>query len=106
MERLERLEQLEQLEFTSLDYRKVDIKPNSIVYCDIPYQGTGDYGNQFDHKEFFDWAATRKFPVFISEYNIADSRFKIVYEINKRSLFDKNKANCKDKQERLYWNGI
>jgi hypothetical protein len=53
LERLERLqltgadcselEQLLQLELTSLDYRAVEIKPNSVVYCDPPYAGTASY---------------------------------------------------------------
>jgi len=64
------------------------------VYCDIPYFGTADYGG-FDHDKFFDWAATRDFPVLISEYNISDKRFKLIYEIDKRSLL----SHCKKKLE-------
>jgi site-specific DNA-adenine methylase len=103
LEQLEQLEQLQQLTCTSKDYREVEILPDSIVYCDIPYQGTADYG-AFNHKEFFDWAATREFPVYISEYNISDKRFKLVYDIDKRSLLSSNKNKCVNKSEKLYWN--
>ena len=87
LERLERLQQLEQLTISALDYRLVEIKPNSIVYCDIPYQGTAEYNTIFSHKDFFDWASTRNFPVYISEYNISDPRFELIYTIDKRVLF-------------------
>ena len=43
--------------------------PNSTVYCDIPYKGTGGYQlGGFDHDRFYEWADSRDFPVFISEY--------------------------------------
>ena len=84
------------MELTNLDYRKVIIKPNSVIYCDIPYQGTADYGNTFSHKDFFNWAHEQKNPVFISEYDIKDPRFKLIKKINHRSTFssggDKNIA--------------
>jgi len=114
LERLEQLQQLQQLErsvglntikFTSFDYRQVDILPDSIVYCDIPYQGTSDYGS-FDHDQFFDWAATRKFPLYISEYDIKDSRFECVYEIDKRAMFKNSNKIVKSKSEKVYWNKV
>jgi site-specific DNA-adenine methylase len=113
--RLERLQQLHRLQrfqwfqwlsITSKDYREIEILPESIVYCDIPYQGTHDYGNEFNHKEFFDWASSRKFPVYISEYNIDDLRFKCIYEIDKIPLFCNSYKIIKSKVEKLYWNGV
>jgi hypothetical protein len=106
--RLERLQKLEglncnKLNFYSKDYRGIEILPNSIVYCDIPYKDTEGYNNSFKHTDFFDWAATRDFPVFISEYYIPDKRFKLIYEIDKKVLLN---TNDKKKQERLYWNGV
>ena len=98
LEQLERLQQLQQLEniqktnpvnltFYNLDYRKVEIKENSIVYCDIPYKSTTSYyGKNFNHDEFFDWAHGLKMQVFISEFNIDDKRFCKIAKIKKRSL--------------------
>jgi len=112
LEQLERLQKLEnssipfqQLNFSSMDYRDVKIEKDSIVYCDIPYKSTSPYG-EFDHEQFFDWAATRPFPVYISEYQIDDSRFKLVYEIDKRPMFKNTDKITKIKQEKLYWNGV
>ena len=111
VERLQQLQQLERLErlpynltMTSLDYRQVEIKPNSIVYCDIPYENTGSYLGSFNHKDFHNWAASRDFPVYISEYKIKDPRFKLIYTIDKRGIFSGRANNlC---QEKLYWNGV
>ncbi len=105
LQRLEQFERLERLHFTALDYRDVEILPSSVVYCDIPYQGTGCYGNNFNHKDFFDWAASRPFPVYISEYNIDDHRFKLVYTVDKRSEFSVKKSNT-IMSEKVYWNGV
>jgi DNA adenine methylase len=57
------------VQFENKDYTELEIPTNSIIYCDIPYQGTADYG-EFNHKEFFDWAAEQVHPVFVSEYNM------------------------------------
>jgi site-specific DNA-adenine methylase len=104
LEQLERLEQLVQLTFTSQSYEKLQIKQNSIIYCDPPYEGTADYGNQFDHEKFLDWAHAQREPVFISEYDIKDPRFKVVSHSTKRSMLHSNKDKCVDKTEKVYAN--
>ena len=105
LEQLQQLQQLEQLQITALDYRNVKILKDSVVYCDIPYFKKTDYQNNFNHQEFFDWAATRDFPVYVSEYNIDDSRFKLVFEIEKRSTLSASGFGG-EKIERLYWNQV
>jgi site-specific DNA-adenine methylase len=99
------LRRLQQLTLTSMSYEQVEILPNSVVYCDIPYAGTADYGNTFSHKTFFDWAASREFPVFISEYHVPDERFKLVYSVDKRCMLTTTGESNKKKSEKLYWNG-
>lgn len=88
LQQLQRLQQLEQLqrlvEFSSVDYRQVKIKENSIVYCDPPYIGTCGYLNDFNHKEFYQWAREAKFCVFISEYTMPDD-FKKIASLSVRS---------------------
>ena len=105
LQQLQQLQQLEQLNLYSMDYRDVPIEANSVVYCDIPYIGTAGYGNSFDHKAFYDWAMTREFPVYVSEYSMRDPRFKLIYSIDKRLLMASDKTVV-NKAENLYWNGI
>jgi site-specific DNA-adenine methylase len=94
---------------TNMDYRKVKIAPNSVIYCDIPYHGDGadkrSYNIKFDHQDFLDWAATRNFPVYFSEYEVKDSRFKCIWKKDVRVTMCAIDNNVM-KTERLYWNGV
>jgi site-specific DNA-adenine methylase len=96
---------LQRLSLTSKDYRQVEILPNSVVYCDIPYKDCKTYG-EFNYSEFFDWASSRSFPVYISEYNIDDKRFKLIYSIDKLGLLSGSDKPRKTVIEKLYWNGV
>jgi hypothetical protein len=107
LERLEHLERLENLLFYSGSYDKVEIKPNSVIYCDIPYGETAEYDNSsysFNRKQFFDWASDISQPVFVSEYNVEDSRFKCIANFKKRSLLLNSKDNTLIKTEKVYVN--
>jgi site-specific DNA-adenine methylase len=103
LQQLEQLQQLERLNFYSKDYREIEILPNSVVYCDIPYKGTADYGQSFDHAAFHDWAASCPEPVYFSEYACQDPRFELVFEVEKRSMLSAKKSNKKN-MERVFWN--
>ena len=107
LQRLQQLQQLKRLSFYSDDYRKINIMPNSVVYCDTPYSGTTGYISEFNHADFFDWAASRPFPVFFSEYAVDDQRFKCVYAIDRAvKLAAKGTSSARSsKSENLYWNG-
>jgi hypothetical protein len=102
LQQLQRLERLQQLSFYTGSYSDVPIKENSIIYCDIPYQGTAGYGD-FSHKDFFNWAHKQKNPVYISEYNISDSRFKLISSLRKISLLS-SKREYLQKDEKVYVN--
>lgn len=58
------------VEFHCLDYREVKIPDRTLIYCDIPYRGTTQYGVRFDHDAFWRWAETRSRtnPIVVSEY--------------------------------------
>lgn len=104
---LQQLQQLEQLNFYNGSYESVEIRKDSVIYCDIPYIGTAKYdnNNSFNHKKFFDWASEQDNPLFVSEYDVADKRFRLVKTIKKRSLFSSNKA-MNEKTEKIYANKI
>jgi DNA adenine methylase len=101
---LQQLQQLQQLTFYRKSYEQIEIKENSIIYCDPPYKNTADYQNSFNTEKFLNWADFQKEPVFISEYNISDKRFKLIKTIKKRSLFSSNKEKCKTMSENIYIN--
>ena len=53
-------------------YLDLEIPPNSIIYCDPPYEGTTKYHGKFNHSEFWQWCrdkAKEGHTIFISEYN-------------------------------------
>lgn len=69
------------------DYRNVEILPNSIIYCDIPYKGTREYRHDvFDYYAFYQWALGQEQPLFISEYDMPDD-FVPIAEWTRNSTF-------------------
>ena len=106
LQRLQRLQQLQQLERLQQDYRTVNILPNSVIYCDIPYKGTNGYSNtskknNFDYEVFYDWCERQTNPVFISEYSMPEDRFECIMEIETRSTLCATN-NAKKSVERLF----
>lgn len=95
------------------DYRDVDILPNSIVICDIPYIGTREYrGNEFDHDTFYQWALDQESPVFICEYNMPESDFICVKEWDRVSTYSATNNNYRVVEKlfipskwKEWWNG-
>ena len=103
-EMLQQLQQLQQLEISNLDYRDVEIVPNSVIYCDPPYAGTAEYKEgAFDHAQFWQWCRNQSCPVFISEYNAPDD-FNLVAEFKHRQTLSATK-NANVTIEKLFWNG-
>lgn len=102
LESMERLQSLERLEVHSGDYRAVDIPAGAVVYCDIPYRGTSEYvAGAFDHDAFYEWALSRPFPVYVSEYSMP-SEFTEVWSVSHRSILSSSAKNCVT--ERLFCN--
>ena len=74
--------QMKGVDFRFGDYLQLEIPEGSIVYCDIPYQGTKQYATSrgFDYRQFWNWARTlNRHTVFISEYN-APFDFTCIWE--------------------------
>lgn len=86
-ESLQSLQSLQRLQKFRGDYRSVKIKPDSLIYCDIPYKNTAEYSDGgFDYESFYDWAEKQIEPVIISEYAMPAERFERIDFIEKRSL--------------------
>jgi len=89
--------------FECREYDKIELQPNSIVYCDPPYAGTTKYKEAFDHVKFWNWVreqAKNGHQVFVSEYN-APNDFKCVWEKEIVSSLTKNTGSKKG-TERLF----
>ena len=79
------LEHLERLQVTSSDYRSIVFEPDSVIYCDIPYENTNKYKSGFDHDAFYDWAERQEHPVFISSYEMPGKRFRCIWDCTTNS---------------------
>ena len=83
LERLQCLERLQSLETGKLktsnkSYDEIEIKPNSIIYCDIPYKDTYGYNNyEFDFDKFYNWCKNQTELLFISSYEMPDDFISI-----------------------------
>lgn len=87
--RLRRLSGLnaDNVHISNMSYDEIEIKPNSVIYCDIPYKNVLAYSNKetytagiyFDYYKFYDWCLQQNNPVFISEYNMPEDKFKCIY---------------------------
>ena len=93
LQRLQSLQRSQLLQISQKSYDEVEIKPNSVIYCDIPYENTTGYkSGDFDFKKFYDWASNQTELVFISSYHISDDRFVEVDGWNKTMLFSQTNA--------------
>lgn len=84
-----------------LDYRDVGITPNSTVYCDIPYIEKAGYNVGFNHNEFYEWALSRPFDVYISEYSMPEG-FTCIGE--KTRLMSMSRKGSKNTTEKIFIN--
>jgi DNA adenine methylase len=80
---LKQLEAIKDIDFYNCNYDQLQIPKGSIVYCDIPYQGTKEYDtkDKFNHDKFWQWCRdiSKDNTVFVSEYN-APNDFECVWQ--------------------------
>ena len=91
LERLERLQSIVQqdskIETSSISYADYAYRDGDVVYCDPPYKNTHGYGIEFNTDAFWEWARTRDYPVYVSEYQ-APSDFVSIWSKEKRVLLN------------------
>lgn len=85
-----------------LDYEEVAIPEDSVIYCDIPYEGTDVYNKAegFDYERFYQWCERQTQPVFISSYQMPEDRFDCIEEFTHRSTLSATANNLVT--ERVY----
>lgn len=79
-----------------LSYEQVVIPPDSVIYCDIPYESTNKYNKaeNFDYERFYTWTESQTPPVFISSYQMPTDRFDCIAEYSHRSTLNDKKNNA------------
>ena len=81
------------VEFKHKDYSEFTNVKNALIYCDIPYQGTTQYGTckNFDYDYFWNWARqmSKDNIVLVSEYN-APNDFECIWTKQLTTTLDKN----------------
>ena len=93
LQSLQSLERLQSLEQFSTDYAEIEIKKDSIIYCDIPYKETDGYnGIDFDYEHFYSWCKKQTELCFISSYEMPED-FIPIAEFPHRSILSATKNN-------------
>ena len=92
LESCQRLASIERLAIYNKSYDEIEIKPNSVIYCDIPYKSTNKYeiSKDFDYEKFYSWCERQTELCFISEYSMPKDRFTCIAEIEHRSIICAN----------------
>lgn len=87
LQHLKSVVDLSDIEFTSIDYKDYTWQEGDVVYCDPPYQNTSYYKHtgMFDHDAFYEWARTRDYPVYFSEYSAPDD-FTCILEMKRGGI--------------------
>lgn len=91
--------------FMCASYDEYDYKPNSVIYCDPPYQSTIGYESSFDHDKFWNWVremSKKGHHVYVSEYS-APSDFKCVW---RKAVKEQVGKNINQKVEKLFVYGV
>lgn len=86
------VEKMKDVIFQNKQYHELELPPNSIIYCDPPYEGTAKYANDFDHSFFWTWVrdiSKQGHKVFVSEYN-APADFICMWEREAKSSLSAN----------------
>lgn len=93
----EELEYLKDFNIERKSYDEVQIKPNSVIYCDPPYKkvtGYKDTRYRFDHNKFEKWAIEKSKNnfVIVSEYFMRKPFINIEWIEMKKGILGNDKA--------------
>jgi len=101
---LKQLPLIQSVTFTNLSYVDLEIKNQSIIYCDPPYASTTGYKDSFQHDIFWEWAEIMVefgHEVFVSEYT-APSNWQCVWKKETTANLFANNENDKVRIEKLF----
>ena len=92
------------IKFIHSSYQDLEMPPNSLIYCDPPYENTTSYKDKFNHSDFWQWCREMKkqgHRVFVSEYN-APEDFKCIFELEQKTPISKTSKSKLKKIEKLF----
>ena len=98
---------IKDVEFICCDYKDLPIQPNSIIYCDPPYNNSKKYSTgSFNHNEFWQWCrdmVNKGHTVFVSEYD-APPDFKEIWaqEVTSSLRANSQVSGAKKSIEKLF----
>ena len=97
---IKQLPSIRDIIFSNKPYDEVALKPNSIIYCDIPYKNTTKYKTgDFDYDKFYQWCIEKHnegHQVFISEYYMPEDKFECVWKKEVNSSLTKDTGSKKN----------
>ena len=97
LESLGSLGRLQRLESFNKSYDEIEIKKDSVIYCDIPYEDTDFYTQDkkqdFDFEKFYFWCEKQTEPLFISSYKMPEDRFVCIATFEHRSTLSATANN-------------
>lgn len=98
------LVEMSNIRFNSGCYTELEIPDNSVVYCDIPYKNTKQYGDnaKFDYDKFYKWCVcqSNKSTILISEFNMPEDVFECIWGKKAKTQIGLN--NKVDMIERMF----
>lgn len=87
--------------FTNNDYKNIELLPNSLIYCDIPYQNTKQYlySKDFNYEEFWNWVRvnSKNNIIILTELQAPDDFVCIWEQEVSRSIKIKDKSKALEK---------
>ena len=97
---------LKDIVFYNLDYKDLQLPPNSLIYCDPPYKGAFGYekGKTFNHNEFWQWCREKSAEghiVFVSEYN-SPVDFKCIWSKELSQVINNTSLKTPKPTEKLF----
>lgn len=99
---IKQLPKLKDIDFIATPYVHFTDYKNCLLYCDIPYKNTTEYGTtqDFNHDEFWEWAEkmSKNNIVLVSEYDAPVG--SCIFEKTLTTTLDKNSR--KQDTEKLY----
>lgn len=90
---------LKDVKWSCMDYREYDDIFDSLIYCDIPYKNTTDYGTEFDHDKFWSWAEEKSKHniVLVSEEQAPDTWSIVWQQEIKRTMDNASRSKTIEK---------